>query len=78
MTLDSAHVAVQHGNLPEPLYEALARLRRQTDFRHQHDCLSTISQHFVDGLHVDFGLAATGNSMQENRLMFSRSSASRT
>ena len=70
MAFDGAHVAVQQGDLPKSLHESLARLRRQTDLGHQHDRLATIGDDFVDRLHVDFGLAATGDAMQQDRLLF--------
>ncbi len=49
--------------------EALAKagdgLRRQADFRHQHQRLSAFGQHVFQHAEVDFGLAGAGYSRQQ-------------
>ena len=57
MTFGIAQVTVQHGHGAEPLAKSLDRLRRQADFRHQHDRLATVPDHFLNRLNVDFRLA---------------------
>ena len=47
--------------------EALQRLRRQPDFRYQHQRLSAGRQAVEHGLQVDLGLAAAGHALQQDR-----------
>ena len=41
------------------------RLRRQADFGHEHDGLFALRKHRLDGVQVDFGLAAPRDTMQQ-------------
>ncbi len=69
MPLSVAEVAVQHGNGAEPLAKPGHRLRREADFRHQHDRLPAVADHFANRVHVDFRLAAAGDSVHQNRFV---------
>ena len=64
-----AQMAVQHGHLAEPRAEPLDRLRREADFRHQHDRLPAEMDHLLNRLDVDLGLAAAGHAVDQNRAM---------
>ena len=72
MPLGVAQMAVQHGHRAEPLAKPLDRLRRQADFRHQHDRLPPEMDHLLNRLDVDLGFAAAGDAVDENRLMAAR------
>ena len=65
-------MAVQHRDLPEPRAEALFGLRGEADFRHQHNRLPPEVEHFLDGLDVDFGLAAARDAVHQDRLVPAR------
>jgi hypothetical protein len=54
----------QHRHL-EALAVALQGLRREADFRHQHQRLFATRQAGIDGAQVDLGLAATGDPVQQ-------------
>ena len=70
MALARGEMTVQHGHadlLPdEPRAEMLDGLRRERDFRHQDERGFSVSQHPVDGLEVDLGLAAAGDAVQQH------------
>ena len=66
MPLDVGLVAVHHRHAAEARTKSLLGLRRQADLGNQHDRLPAVTQDFVDGLNVDFGLAATGDPMQQH------------
>ena len=63
-----AEVAVQHRHAVESLPESLHGLRREADFRHQHDRLPARGHHALDRLDVNFGLAAAGYAVDQHRL----------
>ena len=65
-------MAVQHGHAVEPRAKPGHRLRREADLRHQHDRLPAEAHHFLDRLDVDFGLAAAGHAVNQNRAMLGR------
>ena len=48
--------------------EALHQLRREADFRRQHQRLFPLRQHLRDRTEVNLGLAATGDAMQQKRM----------
>ena len=54
----------------ETALEALDRLRRQRNFRHQHQSRLAAVQGEGDRLEIDLGFAAAGHPMQEDRLLF--------
>ncbi len=70
--LGVAEVAVKDRHCTESLAESFDRLRRETDFRHQHDRLPTEMDHLLNGLDVDLGLAAASHAVDEDRLMAAR------
>ena len=70
--LDVAQMAVQHGHAVEPRAEPADRLRREADLRHQHDRLPAEAHDLLDRLDVDFGLAAAGDAVNQNRAMLGR------
>ena len=49
----------------EPRLETLDRLRRQRNFRHQHDGAFPLLQRVRDGLQINFGLAGAGNAVKQ-------------
>ena len=65
----TAHVRVQHSHRAKSILEARTRLRCQANLGHKHDRLTTVGNDLFHRLHVDFGLAAAGHSVQENRFM---------
>ena len=69
MPFGVAEVAVQHGHPLEPRAEPLQGLRREADFRDQHDRLPAETDHLLDGLDVDFRLAAAGNPVDQDGLL---------
>ena len=64
--LRGRQMAVQYRHVVEPLAEPLLCLRRQADFGNQHDCLPAELDDSLNRLDVDFGLAASGDAMQQN------------
>ena len=50
------------------LAETLLELRRQADFRSQHQRLRAAFQHPGDQVQVDLGLAAAGDAVQQERI----------
>src|SRR5207247_9151844 len=60
-----AQMAVQHRDLAATTLEALDRLRRQADFRHQDEGLLALLERFLDGTQVQFRLAAAGHAEQQ-------------
>ena len=66
---DVAQVAVQHGHAIEPGAKPADRLRREADLRHEQNCLPAKADNFFDRLDVDFGFAAAGDAVNENRAM---------
>ena len=62
-------MAVQHGDAAKPAAKPANRLRRQADFRHQHDRLPAVTHGFRDGSDVDFRLAAAGDAVQHERFI---------
>ncbi len=69
MPLDVAQVAVQYGHRAETFAEPGDGLRRQADFRHQDDRLPAVTDHFPDGVHIDFGFAAAGDTLHQDGLV---------
>jgi len=63
---------VQHGHPRKPRAEPTYRLRREADFRHQHDRLAAEVDHLLDRLDVNLRLAATGYAVDQDRLGLSR------
>ena len=49
----------------EPRLEALDGLRRQGNFRHQHDRALALLQRVGDGLQINFRLAGAGDAVQQ-------------
>ena len=72
VTLDVAHVAMEHGHAIEPRPKAGHRLRREADLRHKQNRLPAEAHDFFDRLDIDFGLAAAGHAVNENRAMLGR------
>ena len=66
--LGVAEVAVQHGGFAAATLEASDGLRRQADFRHQHQRFLALTHHLFDGAEVNLRLAAAGDAVQEKRL----------
>ena len=58
---------VQRGGGPEALPKARRGLRRQGDFRHQHQRLFAALQDFGDDAQIDLGLAAAGDAVEQVR-----------
>ncbi len=56
----------------EPRREPVEELRRQRDFRHQDERLSTVAERGGDGLEIDLRLARAGHAFQQRRREFSR------
>jgi hypothetical protein len=52
--------------------DAAFELRREGDFRHQHQRLAAAGQYFGDGAQIDLGLAAAGHAMQQEGLELAR------
>ncbi len=73
VTFYGTHMAVQAGDVAKTLGEAMTRLRCEADFGYQHDRATSVRDHFVDGLHVDFGFAAAGDSVQQDRFLLASS-----
>ena len=69
MTLGRRQVTVQYGHSLEARLESPASLRSEADFRNQDDRLPAILQHLVDGLNVDFRLAAARHTMNHDRFV---------
>ena len=63
--LGVAQMAVQHRHLAAAAAKALDRLRRQADFRHQHQRLLALPHHFLDGAQINLRLAAAGDAVQQ-------------
>src|SRR5262249_32617375 len=63
-----AEMAVEDSHLAEPAAEALNRLWRQADLRHEHKGLLALPHDFLDGAQVNLGLAAAGDAIEEKRL----------
>src|ERR1035438_3546448 len=51
----------------EPCLEAFDRLRRQRNFRHEHNRALALRERVFDGLEIDLGLAGTGDAVQKER-----------
>ena len=66
--LGVAEMAVQDRDVAAAAAEALDRLRRQADLRHQHQRFLALPDHFLDGPQIDLGLAAAGDAVQQERL----------
>src|SRR3546814_10073534 len=49
----------------EPRAQALRELRRQADFRHQHQCLPAAIEHGAQAAQIQFGLAAAGHAFEQ-------------
>jgi hypothetical protein len=65
--LSARQPTVKHGNvMTETGVNAGEQLWGQGDFRHQIDHLFPLSQRRRHGAHVDFGLAATGDTVQQH------------
>ena len=62
-------MAVQHGHAFESRAEAGRCLRRQADLGHQYDGLPPETKHLGDRLDVHFGLAAAGDSVDQDGLL---------
>ncbi len=62
-------MAVQNRDAVEAGAKPADRLGREADFRHEHDRLPTIRNDLANRLDVDFGLAAAGHAVQQNRLV---------
>ena len=71
VALAGGQMAVQHRDErlqragAEPRLEALDGLRREGDFRHEHDGAFALLQRVGDGLEIDLGLAAAGDAVEE-------------
>ncbi len=64
--LPSAEPAVEDAHLvAQARPEAAGGLRREADLGHQHDDLLAGRQHLLDGPQIDLGLAAAGDSRQQ-------------
>ena len=75
---DVAQMAVQDGHAIEAGAKAADGLRREADFGHEQNCLAAEADDFLDRLNVDFGFAAAGDAVDQNRAMLGRlASASR-
>src|ERR1039458_1633280 len=51
----------------EPCFESLDRLRRERNFRHEHNRALALFERVRDGLQVNFGFAGTGDAVQKER-----------
>ena len=49
----------------EPRLESLDGLRRERNFRHEHDRALALFQRVREGLEIDFRLAAAGDAMEQ-------------
>ena len=56
-----------HDARTETLRKAIDQLRRQGDFRHQHQRLAALRNGGRDDTQIHFGLAAAGHAVQEMR-----------
>ena len=71
VALAGGQMAVQHRHQrlqragAEPRLEALDGLRRERDFRHEHDRALALFQRVGDGLQINLGLAAAGDAVEE-------------
>ena len=71
MPLAGGQMAVQHRHQrlqragAEPRLEALDGLRRERNFRHEHDRAFALLQGVGDGLQIDLRLAAAGDAVEE-------------
>ena len=65
-----AEVRVQHRDLvprrSEARLEALDRLRRERDFRHEQNRAEPAFEHALDGLEVDLRLSAAGHTVEQD------------
>ncbi len=60
-----AEVAVQHSQLAAAALEALDRLRRQANLRHEDQCLLALLDDLLDRAQVNLRLAAAGDAVQQ-------------
>ena len=60
-----AQTGMQHIDGPVTALEAGDGLRRQDDFRHQHQRLLAVGEHLADHLQIDLGFAAAGDALQQ-------------
>src|SRR5262249_14273407 len=58
-------MAMEHRDLTAPATKGLDGLRREADFRDQHNRFLTLAHHFLNGSQIDFCLAAAGDAMQQ-------------
>ena len=71
VALAGGQMAVQHRHQrlqragAEPRLEPLDGLRRERDFRHEHNRALAVFQGVGDGLQINLGLAAAGDAVQE-------------
>ncbi len=74
--LARGEMAVQHGDADFLPDEARAKmldcLRRERDFRHEHQRAFTQRQHLRDGLQINFRLAAAGHAVEQDHARFFR------
>ena len=63
-----AEMAMQDGDGLAPAAEPLDRLRRETDLGHEHNRFLALGDHFLNGPEIQFGLAAAGHAVEQDRL----------
>jgi hypothetical protein len=66
----SAHIGVKDGDGLKTVFESASSLRCKADFGDENDGLSTELDRSFDGLHVDFGFAAAGDTVQKDGGVF--------
>ncbi len=71
VAFDVAQMAVQYGDAIEAGAETTDGLRREADFGHEQDGLPSEADDVFDRLDVNFGLAAAGDAVDENRFVLS-------
>ncbi len=72
MPLGVGQMAVQHRHRAEAGFESLPSLWREADLGDEHDRLPAVAHDALNGLYVDLGLAAAGDTVEQNRLMTAR------
>ena len=54
----------------EPRLESLDGLRRERNFRHEHNGAFALLQRMFDGLEINLGLAGTGDAVEKGKELF--------
>ena len=64
MRVQDRHERLQFAGT-EPCFESLDRLRRERNFRHEHNCALALFERVGKGLEIDLGLAAAGDTVEQ-------------